>query len=123
MIAERRSGKRRVWPLRGLRGLSNCAKRLECVELAPAFVRPKPSESAGKPGRTPNAPRPRCAPKFSKAIRALTHISLLGLREISNCAKRLECVELAPAFVRPKPSESAGKPGRTSKRSATSPGF
>ena len=54
MLAEWRRGKRRVWPLPGL---SNCAKRLECVELAPAFVRPKPSESAGKPGRTYSSPK------------------------------------------------------------------
>src|SRR6266536_2219707 len=30
---------------------------MECVELAPAFARAERSESAGKPGRTPNASR------------------------------------------------------------------
>jgi hypothetical protein len=31
------------------------AKRLECVELAPAFTHNVWTESAGKPDRTPNA--------------------------------------------------------------------
>src|SRR5207253_650745 len=118
-----------LWP----REWRNSRQRLECVELAPAFALPRPPrpfESAGKPdalqtlraffgqgsGGTRASvwsawsllPLSHCRNRRAhpKAPASRTHSKRSAhsfAKGVSELAKRLECVELAPAFVLRKP--------------------
>ncbi len=82
----------------------HCAKRLDCVELAPAFVRPASRQKLQQAGSAPYVPRPRSPrqtlrlavlPVLCAGILLLPQCARAGAGPLSAAASKLDWIEVA----------------------------